>query len=277
MAIDNLTHTTVGVELVRKLSAEGLRIFTAEAARQVAPSVGLSPGYFRQALHHLVRAGWIVRLKKGLYTLSGAVPGTTPLHEFEIAVALVQPAAISHWSAMSYHGLTDQVPQHVFVLTSARSVPRKRGRKPQSTRNGFTVGQTRYHFIQVKTDRFFGIEDAWVNESRIKMTDPERTLLDGLMAPQCCGDFAEVLHAFELRAPKLDVERIIRYALKLDAATAKRLGWILARQGIAPNRLEPLQTLPIKGYRVLDPTGPRHGCYDGRWMIQINLPGAVQA
>ena len=97
------------------------------------------------------------------------------------------------------------------------------------------------------------------------------------MAPQCCGDFVEVLHAFELRAPKLDVERIIQYALKLDAATAKRLGWILARQGIAPNRLEPLQTLPIKGYRVLDPTGPRHGCSDGRWMIQINLPGAVQA
>ena len=33
---------------------------------------------------------------------------------------------------------------------------------------------TRYHFIQVKPDRFFGIEDAWVNESRITMTDPER-------------------------------------------------------------------------------------------------------
>ena len=276
MAIDNLTHTTVGVELVRRLSAEGLRIFTAEAARRVAPSVGLSLGYFRQALHHLVRSGWIVRLKKGLYALSGAVPGTTLLHEFEIAMALVEPVAISHWSAMSYHGLTDQALRRVFVLTTARSVPRRRDTKPQGARSGYVVGQTSYQFIQVKTERFFGIEDVWVNESRIKITDPERTLLDGLMAPKCCGDFAEVLHAFELRAPKLDAERIIGYALKLDAATAKRLGWILERQGIAADRLKPLQELPIKGYRVLDPTGPCHGRYDARWMIQVNLPGTVQ-
>ncbi len=275
MAIEHITHTTVGVELVRKLSTEGQRIFTADAAREMAPSVGLSLGYFRQALHHLARSGWIVRLKKGLYALSGAVPGTTPLHEFEIAMALVEPAAISHWSAMSHHGLTDQVPRRVFVLTPARSVPHLRGAKSEGVKPGYVVGETIYQFIQVKLERFFGIEPVWVNESRISITDPERTLLDGLMAPRYCGDFAEVLHAFELRAPKLDVERIIRYALTLDAATAKRLGWILERQGIASDRLEPLGAVPMKGYRVLDPSSPRHGPYDARWRIQVNLPGTV--
>ena len=286
MAIEQLTHTTSGVELVRKLSAEGLRVFTAEAARRVAPSVGLSPGYFREALHHLARSGWIVRLKKGLYVLSGAVPGTIPLHEFEIAMALVEPAAISHWSAMSHDGLTDQVPRRVFVLTPARSVPRLRGAKAvraglsavtggKQVRAGYRVGAATYQFVQVKPERFFGIEQVWVQESRIAITDPERTLLDGLMAPRYCGDFAEVLHGFELRAPKLDVERIISYALKLDAATAKRLGWILERQGVAAERLASLQQLPIKGYRVLDPTGPRHGRCDARWMIQVNLSGTV--
>lgn len=275
MTIEQLTHTTSGVELIRKLSAEGLRVFTAEAARRVAPSVGLSPGYFREALHHLARSGWIVRLKKGLYVLSGAVPGTIPLHEFEIAIALVEPAAISHWSAMSHHGLTDQVPRRVFVLTPARSVPRRRGVKSEGIEPGYAVGEAIYQFIQVKPERFFGIEQVWVQESRIAITDPERTLLDGLMAPRYCGDFAEVLHAFELRAPKLNVERIIDYALKLDAATAKRLGWILERQGIASDRLEPLRAVPMKGYRVLDSSSPRHGPYDARWMIQVNLPGAV--
>ena len=273
MAIEHLTHTTVGVELVRKLSAEGLRVFTAEAAREAAPSVGLSPGYFRQALHYLARSGWIVRLKKGLYALSGSVPGTTSLHEFEIAMALVQPAAISHWSALSHHGLTDQVPRRVFVLTPAHSVPRRRGTKREGAEVSYSVGETIYQFVQVKPERFFGIDQVWVNESRISITDPERNLLDGLMAPQYCGDFAEVLHAFELRAPKLDVQRIIDYALKLDAATAKRLGWILERQGIVSDRLKPLQELPIKGYRVLDPSGPHCGSYDARWMIRVNPPG----
>lgn len=277
MTIDNITHSTSGIELVRKLSAEGHRVFTAEAARGTAPSVGISPGYFLQAMHHLVRSGWIVRVKKGLYAPSGPVSGTTALHEFEIAMALVQPAAVSHWSAMSHHGLTDQVPRRVFVLTTARSVPRARSKKTSRDESGYLVGGTVYQFVQVKPERFFGIEQVWVNESRIAITDPERTLLDGLMAPQYCGDFAEVLHAFELRAPKLDVERIIGYALKLDAATAKRLGWILERQGIASDRLEPLRAVPIKGYRLLDPSGLRHGPYGARWMIRANLSGTVSA
>ncbi|MBI4735615.1 MAG: type IV toxin-antitoxin system AbiEi family antitoxin domain-containing protein [candidate division NC10 bacterium] len=264
------------MELVRKLADAGHRIFTAEEARRIAPSVGLSPGYFRQALHHLARSGWIVRLRKGLYSLSGSVPGTSPLHEFEIAMALVEPAAISHWSALSHHGLTEQAPRRVFVLTTARSVPRVRGAKAERTDAGYPVGETIYQFVQVKPERFFGIEDVWVNESRIKITDPERTLLDGLMAPQYCGDFAEVLHAFEVRARALDLGRLINYARKLDAATGKRLGWILERQGVESTRLEPLHAVPVKGYRVLDPTGPRRGPCDARWMIQVNLPGKVK-
>ena len=274
MGTGHLIHSTAGTELARMLAEVGDRIFTAERARGLADALGISPGYVRQALHHLAKAGWISRLRRGTYALSGAVPGSLPLHEFEIAMALVQPAAISHWSALSYHGLTEQTPHHVFVLTPARSVPRTRGKK-KLAEPGYPVGNTVFRFVQVKPEHFFGIEEVWVEEARIKITDPERTLLDGLMAPHYCGDFSEVLHAFEMRKSNLDLERIIGYALKLDAAIAKRLGWVLEHQGAKPSRLKELQTVPIKGYRVLDPTGPRRGPCNSRWMIQENLPGKV--
>lgn len=272
-----LKRSGVGVELVRLLASEGDRIFTAERARELSPRVGLRDAYLWEALYHLRRTGWIVPLRRGLYALAGSVPGVTPAHEFEVAMALVTPAAISHWSALSHHGLTEQSPRRVFVLTTARSIPRIRGAKRKGDEGGYSVGDMAYQFVQVKPDRFFGIEDVWVNESRIKMTDPERTLLDGLMAPQYFGDFSEVLHAFEVRGSKIDLERIIGYAHKLDAATAKRLGWVLERQGIDGARLEPLRKVPVKGYRVLDPTGPRQGSCDARWMIQVNLPGKVRS
>lgn len=277
MARKDLSYRTAGVELVRKLVESGDRIFTSEHARKIAPSVGLSPNYLNEALHHLAQSGWIVRLRKGLYALSGPVPGVSPVHEFEIAMALVHPAAISHWSALSYHGLTEQLPRRVFVLTSARSVPRVRRQKVDRSREGYQVGDTIYQFVQVKPERFFGVEEVWVHEARIKITDPDRTLLDGLTSPQYCGGFSEVLHAFEVRGPKLDLGRIIHYALKLDAATVKRLGWVLERQGVDLAHLEPLRVLPVKGYRVLDPTGPRRGPCDARWMIQVNLPGKVKS
>ena len=160
-------------------------------------------------------------------------------------------------------------------ICEARSVPRQRGAGATARDEGYSVGGTAYQFVQVKPERFFGIEEVWVGESRVKMTDPERTLLDGLKAPQYCGDFGEVLHAFEVRGSKLDIEKITQYALKLDAATKKRVGWVLERQGIPRARLEPLQKAPIKGVRVLDPTGPRRGPCNAEWSIQVNLPGMV--
>ena len=278
MTIENQVHTVTGTELVRKLAESGDRLFTMGQARELAPSVGLSASYLRQALHYLAKSGWVVRLHKGLYALSSSIPGVSPLHEFEIAMALVQPAAISHWSAFHHHGLTEQLPRRVFVLTTVgTSVPHRRGTKAQGSDKGYPVEGVTYQFVQVKPERFFGIEEVWVGEARIKITDPERTLLDGLTMPQYCGDFAEVLHAFQVRADKLDVDRIIGHALKLDAAAGKRLGWILEHQGMEAARLGPLLEIPIKGYRVLDPTGPRRGPCNRRWMIQENLPGKVVA
>lgn len=278
MSRENLVHTRSGVELVRKLAAEGDRIFTTTRARELAPAAGLSEGYLPQALHYLTKSGWIVRLRKGLYALSSSVPGTTPVHEFEIAMALVEPAAVSHWSALHHHGLTEQAPRKVFVLTTtATSIPRARRVKAKQAGEGYSVIGTVYRFIQVKPERFFGTQKVWIDEARVTVTDPERTLLDGLSMPQYCGDFAEVLHAFEVHAADLNLEQIIEYALRLDATTAKRLGWVLEGQAIAASKLERLATLPIRGYRKLDPTGPRKGPYNRRWMIQENLPGRIKA
>jgi predicted transcriptional regulator of viral defense system len=276
-ASQKLKKTHVGVELIRRIAAEGDRIFSTDRARELASEVGLRDSYLGEALYHLRRTGWIVSLRRGLYALSSSVPGVTPAHEFEVAMALVNPAAISHWSALHHHGLTEQAPRKIFVLTTTEvSVPRMRSANAKGTRGGFPVGDTLYQFVQVKPKRYFGTEKVWIDEARVTFTDPERTLLDGLSMPQYCGDFAEVLHAFEVRGDELDVQRIIEYACRLDTATAKRLGWVLELQGIDPVLLEPLLKLPIKGYRKLYPTGPRKGPCNRRWMIQENLPGKVK-
>lgn len=270
-------RTVLGVELVRKLVELGDRIFTIDRARKLAPEVGLREEYLREALYHLHTNGWIVPLKRGLYALSTSVPSVAPTHEFEIAMALVSPAAISHWSALHYHGLTEQVPRRVFVLTTTEaSIPRARGEKAKDVERGYPAIGIVYQFIQVKPERFFGIEKIWVGEARVTITDPERTLLDGLAMPRYCGDFAEVLHAFEVRGTALDLARIIEHALKLDTAVSKRLGWVLEQQGVDPSKLSRLAELPIKGYRTLDASGPRKGQYNHRWMLQENLPGRIE-
>jgi predicted transcriptional regulator of viral defense system len=269
-------QSLVGIELVRLLAYEGERIFTTDRARELAPRVGLKDSYVSESLYHLRRNNWIVPLRRGLYALSTTVPGVAAAHEFEIAMALVEPAAISHWSALHHHGLTEQVPRDVFVLTTKGTwIPRSRESRQAQASGLYTVGDTTYRFVQVKRDRFFGHEKVWIGDARVFVTDLERTLLDGLAMPQHCGDFSEVLHAFEAASGRLNVERITEYGIRLGATTAKRLGWVLETQGITPSKLDPLAALPIKGYRKLDPTGPRKGPCDSRWMVQENLPGLV--
>lgn len=278
MPVKTLIHSISGMELLRRLANEGDRIFTTSRARELAPEVGLSEGYVTQSLFYLAKAGWVVRLRGGLYAISSTVPGVSPAHEYEIAMALVEPAAISHWSALHYHGLTEQAPRKVFVLTTNHAeIPRVPRGREKGIAGEYPVGKTPYRFIQVKAERFFGIEKIWIGEARVHITDPERTLLDGISKPQYCGDFAEGLHAFEVRGKDLKLNLIMDYALRLDTAAAKRLGWILERQGIPLEQLQPLMEVPIKGFRPLDPTGPRKGPYDHRWKIQENLPGKVKA
>ena len=264
-------QSLVGIELVRLLAYEGDRIFTTDRARELAPRVGLKDSYVAESLYHLRKNNWIVSLRRGLYALSPTVPGVAAAHEFEIAMALVEPSMIAYWSAFHHHGLTEQIPTVVFVQTTKGTwIPRRR-----NDLKGYSVGDITYRFVQVKSDRFFGSEKVWVGDARVSVTDLERTLLDGLSMPQHCGDFAEVLHAFRVAMDRLSTERITEYAIRLGVTTAKRLGWVLEAQGVGESRLKTLASLPIKGYRKLDPTGPRTGPCNSRWMIQENLPGMI--
>ena len=138
-------RSLVGIELVRLLAYEGDRIFTTDRARELAPRIGLKEAYVAESLHHLRKGNWIVSLRRGLYALSPTVPGVAAAHEFEIAMSLVDPAMISHWSALHHHGLTEQVPRDVFVLTTKGTwIPRSRGGRSSG---GYAVGDATYQSV----------------------------------------------------------------------------------------------------------------------------------
>lgn len=270
-------RTLVGIELLRLLSREGDRIFTTDRARELAPRVGLRESYLLECLYHLRQNGWIVPLRRGLYALSSSsIPGMSDAHEFEIAMSLVNPAAISHWSALHHHGLTEQIPRTVFVTTTTEaSVPRKRNLNAGVSAQGYSVGDTLYRFIQVRPKRFFGVESIWVGDSGIRITNLERTLLDGLNMPRYCGDFGEALHAFDTGFERVNMERITDYAFRLGTAATKRLGWTLELHGVEHPVIDSLSSVPSMSHNKLDPSGPDGGTYNRRWMLLENLPGTV--
>lgn len=258
--MDPTKHTYSGLLLLRQLvGEEGLNIFSSVQARQAAQKLKIKTSYVAEALHYLHKEGWIRRLKRGLYAVNADSGMGNPPHEFQIAMMLVEPCAISHWSAMHYHHLTQQIPNKIFALTpTGTSIPR-------------SIEKDLYHYIQVKPEYYFGLEGIWVEEAQISITDIERTLLDGLISPQNCGDFQEVLHAFKMAKERINLHKLIDYAILLDVAVIKRLGWILEKLGYSDVILTKLLSRQIKGFRRLDPSGPSEGPYSKKWMIRENI------
>lgn len=265
----NIKYSPKGMELLSLLSEAGKKIFNTADAKAFAASVGISEKYVSKVLHLLKQGGWIIPLKNGLFALSKGF-STEPLHEFEIAMSLTKPVAISHWSALHHHGLSDQIPRKVFLLTTQdATIPRQRG----GTFGIYTVEGISFVFSRIKKELFFGITQTWVNRSSILMTDPERTLLDGLDKPQLCGGFNEVLNAFQVIKPQINLEKIISYALQWDTAIIKRLGWVLSHIGFKMSQLNKLQKVKVKGYRRLDCSLSSKGHCNSTWMIQENIYG----
>jgi len=64
-------------------------------------------------LSALVAGGCLPRLRRGLYGCTGDLAGTVSIHPYAVATSLVSPSAISHWSTLSHHGFTEQVPHDV--------------------------------------------------------------------------------------------------------------------------------------------------------------------
>ncbi|MCD6183038.1 MAG: type IV toxin-antitoxin system AbiEi family antitoxin domain-containing protein [Thermovirga sp.] len=264
------------VRLLKELAEEGLNVFTTSEAKQIAVRSGIPEGYVTNLLMIMVRDGWLKRLRRGMYIRSGPALGDIQIHSFAIATHLVVPSAISHWSALHYHGLTEQVPRVVTAFTPKKVVTpsmRRGHRFNNGKKHAWVINGVRYEYITVKRENFFGIEKIWVDEfSRVPITNCERTVLELFISPRMFGGMGEALGIIENHLPSLAVDKLVEYACRYGKiSVAKRLGWVLEQAGASEAVLEPLLKIQALGYHVLDPTRPRRGSCDKRWMIQVNI------
>jgi predicted transcriptional regulator of viral defense system len=269
-----------GIRLLQHLfRGMGKRIFTMDDAKKAADFEKIPQNQLAKILSHFAKRGWVQRLRRGVYVSIGILPGAIHAHAnadpFLISAYLIQPSAISHWSALQYHGLTDQIPLIVTASTTRQVITpsmRVKNHLPRQTKHVWEIHGKSYEYIHVQDNHFFGIENIWLDDLTVQITDKERTLLDVFIYQKMFGGFGGALGILEDSLPQIDVEKLIDYAIKYDKKSlAKRLGWALEYFGIPENKIEPLLNVPIAHYCRLDQSGPAKGPCDKRWMIQKNL------
>jgi len=208
-------------------------------------------------LSRLEKKGWIERIEKGKYIIIplGAEKGKYTLNEFVIGSLLVKPYAIAYWSALHFYGLTEQIPNMVYIQTPAR-------KKKQN----IEIFGVNYRIVRVKKAKIFGIRKEWIDETEVNITDKEKTIIDCLDKPQYCGGIVEVAKA--LKNGEFDKSKLIEYSSRIEnSAVIRRLGYLcdLLKIDVSP------PVVDTRNYLYLDPTMPKTGVKNARWRLIINL------
>jgi predicted transcriptional regulator of viral defense system len=265
-----------GIALASSLAEAGLYVFTTEDAVRLRPS-DISPTAVHYLLKLLTDAGWIIRLRRGLYVGTGRLPGDVDVPPFAIATSLVRPSAVAFFSALAHHGMTDQIPRVITAITprkvvtpTMRKAERATGKRVEHLWHAAGLD---FRYATILPKRFsFGVKTVWLDERfRVPITDRERTLLDLFALPRMLGGLGEGLAVLERVGEDIDLEKLASYALRYDSvAVAKRLGWSLERTGSDRSALALLLELPAPHFTALDPGRARRGPRDRRWMIIDN-------
>ena len=220
----------------------------------------------RNFVRKLVERGIVTRLKPGLFILVPFELGKEREYignPFLVACEIVNGKAyyLSHGTAMEIHGMVTQ-PQLIVWTTTL---------KPHRPVNALGV---EFRFIHSQKKFFFGLSDYWVTkQEKVRVSNLERTVIDGLKQPEYCGGMTEVAKGLWIRQNDINVSRLIGFAVKMGSgAVIRRLGYLLELYKIGtPEDCQLLREHLTETYVRLDPLLPSEGKFLRRWKLQLNV------
>ena len=248
------------------LAASGKQMFAMQDGYEV---LGKSKAT-RDALARLADKGWLERIEKGKYLIVPLEAGPDRIWTEDahvIAGHLVSPALVSHWSALNYWNLTEQVPRVTYVQTTAR----KENRRPR-------VLGMQFRIVRVKPRKFFGSHRYRAGEFQVEVTDREKTIMDCLDRPDLSGGVDQVGKALLAGDGEFDWDRTTMYLRRFGSgAVVKRLGLLVEALELThppkPGMLDEWLNLLTAGLSKLDPSTPgRPHRIATRWRLEVNLP-----
>jgi len=226
-------------------------------------------GHARKLAHGLVAKGWLQRVGRGRYLLNpsgygpDAVPETDPLR---LGSRLVEPYYFGFATAAELWGFLLQPGRTYYVVTPRRTEVRIRG-------------PARFQVVRSTPRRFFGVVSVTRRGQALRVSDPERTVLDCLDRPELCGGIPGAVQVLARAKPRLSWPRLARYLKRVgNRSLAVRCGFLAehVRPSVpVPARwLDDLRPPADAAWVPLGPPGAygRTGPRDRRWRLVRNVP-----
>jgi hypothetical protein len=204
--------------------------------------------------------------------------------EQEIVQSLNENGYFSHYSAIYFNGLTEQVPKrYYFNIEQAvrpgggtlvqEAIDRVfRGKCRQSSRIA-PIGERTVCILNGGNTDNLGVFPRKIadGQTEIRITDIERTLIDATVRPAYSGGVHQVLAAFH-RASKdnVSVNRLVSYLMRINYTYPyhQAIGFYMERAGFRPSQIELLDEFKIEFNFYLD-YGLKNPDFNSRWRLFI--------
>ncbi|HYA11289.1 MAG TPA: type IV toxin-antitoxin system AbiEi family antitoxin [Thermoplasmata archaeon] len=254
--------------VVLSLEEEGAEELSLDAIQRLAR---VRRGFARKLAHGLVTKGWLQRVGRGRYLLNPsaygpeAVPETDPLR---VGSRLVAPYYFGFATAAELWGFLLQPGRTYYVVTPTRTEVRVRG-------------PSHFRLVRVAGRRFFGSTSLERRGQALRVSDPERTVVDCIDRPELCGGMPGAVQVLARAKPRLSWPRLNSYLERLGNRS------LAVRCGYLADHLRPSVPVPDRWRRRLlpkaadpwVPLGPpatygRRGKREPGWRIICNVPEA---
>jgi predicted transcriptional regulator of viral defense system len=225
-------------------------------SRTIETFFGLDKFQTVNLLNRMEQAGLAIRVERGKFLLLGLTPEKVLSNPVYIGCHLVSPSYISFWSALHFHGLTEQAPRTVFVAITRR-------------KREIEFRGTLYKFVTLKPNFFFGYRRELTSDLPVIVADEAKSILDSLSLPKYAGGITEVAKALQIAITekRLDIIELIEYAERLhNSSLVSRLGFLLEMLGQPTDGLK-----ASKGPVRLDPQRTAGGEFNTRWQLDVNV------
>ena len=251
--------------LARLSELAGGGIFTLDDA---AAAMSRSRPAVSRRLSTMVRAGWIARVKRGVFSIrpleASAITEIAEADPWVVAARAFAPCYVGGWTAAHYLGLTEQLFTTTLIVTSRKL-----------RRANITLGNSRFHVVRDSRARPGGITNAWRANAKVLVSSVERTLMDGCAHPQWVGGGRQLVEIFR-RAAR---DGLVREERLADAAASVRRGAALGRLGLLLEHFMPDAKRLIRyahehrgtGVVSFDARVKRRGKLTKRWGLWQNV------
>ncbi|WP_411799845.1 type IV toxin-antitoxin system AbiEi family antitoxin domain-containing protein [Halonotius sp. F2-221B] len=111
---------------------------------------------------------------------------------------------------MNHHGLTEQIPQTVYIVTPGRARERE-------------IHRVTYQPVSVTEQKFFGYQPTAVGSNQITVSSIEKTLVDCADQPEFCGGIGELTKALQNAVDsRCSRECVVEYLRRVGNSTATK-------------------------------------------------------